>query len=255
MANNDNRPPQDNIAITPARDEIASYKRTQTKGALNSLGVVPDVQTGGSASNTLKIILASVVVVLILTAVLAGFLQQRLKAAEYTLKLTEARVAELESRLSVTDESLGESSAAMKVKLRELDFEVRKLWDNVWKKSKQRLEVLETKQQSHDKSLNNVKTFIDRTEQKLAQNEQVTTKLNQKLQTLDQLSSQLANNERKLKAQESNLEKTNDKVNQFNTRLIKAERLAADNKERLDSVDHFRRKVNADLLKLTGGTQ
>ena len=102
---------------------------------------------------------------------------------------------------------------------------------------------------------NNVKTFIDRTEQKLAQNEQITTKLNQKLQTLDQLSSQLANNERKLKAQESNLEKTNDKVNQFNTRLIKAERLAADNKERLDSVDHFRRKVNADLLKLTGGTQ
>ncbi|WP_339668836.1 hypothetical protein [Dasania marina] len=255
MASNDNRPPHDNIAITPARDEIASYQRTQSKGALSGLGVVPDVASNGSASNSLKITLAFVVVVLILTAVLAGFLQQRLKAAEHTLALTEARVAGLESRLSVTDESMGESSEAMKVKLREIDFEVRKLWDNVWKKSKERLEILETKQQSHDRSLNNVKSFIDSTEQKLASNDVVTNKLNQKLQTLDQLSNQLASNEKKLKAQESTLEKTNDKVNLFNNRLIKVERLSAENKERLDSVDHFRRKVNADLLKLTGGTQ
>ena len=50
------------------------------------------------------------------------------------------------------------------------------------------------------------------------------------------------------------MEKTNDKVNRFNTKLIQAERLSAENKERLDSVDNFRRKVNADLMKLTGGT-
>lgn len=254
MATNDKPTRPDTVSITPARDEIASYKRTQKKGLLSGLGEVPDVQSGGASSTSLKITLAFVVVVLVLTAVLAGFLQQRLKAAEQTLQRTEARVAELESRLSVTDESMGESSQAMKVKLREIDSEVRKLWDNVWKKTKQRLATMESKQQSHGKSLNNVKSFIDSTEQQLTKNAKITAGLSQKLKTLDQLSVKLASNNKKLKSLENNMESTNDKVNRFNTQVIKAERKVADNKERLDSVDNFRRKVNADLMKLSGGT-
>ena len=253
MANNDKRKPSDDFSITPARDEIASFQKTRSKSFISNLGEVPEVAAGGS-STSLKVTLAVVTIALIMTAVLAGFLQQRLKQAEKTIQLTEARVADLENRLSVTDESMGESAAAMKVKLRELDTEIRKLWDNVWKKSKQRLAALETKQQSHSKSLNNVKSFIDSTEQQLTKNAQTTASLSQKLTQLNSLNSKLASNEKKLKLLESSLENSNDKVNRFNTKIIKVERLSNENKERLDSVDNFRRKVNADLMKLSSGT-
>jgi len=255
MSNNDKHSNPDSFKITPARDEIASFKRSQGKNSLASaLGEVPDVQASGSSSTSVKLTLAAVLVILIATATLAGFLQQRLKIAEQTLQLTETRVAELEGRLSITDESIGESSAAMKVKIREIDSEVRKLWDNVWKKTKQRLEILETKQQSHTKSLSNVKNFIDNTEQQFVKNENIMDDLNQQLTTLKQLSTKLADNDKKLRQQENALENANDNINRFNTRMIKAERLAAENKERLDSVDNFRRKVNTDLMKLSTGT-
>ena len=227
MANNDKRKPSDDFSITPARDEIASFQKTRSKSFISNLGEVPEVAAGGS-STSLKVTLAVVTIALIMTAVLAGFLQQRLKQAEKTIQLTEARVADLENRLSVTDESMGESA--------------------------ERLAALETKQQSHSKSLNNVKSFIDSTEQQLTKNAQTTASLSQKLTQLNSLNSKLASNEKKLKLLESSLENSNDKVNRFNTKIIKVERLSNENKERLDSVDNFRRKVNADLMKLSSGT-
>lgn len=240
------------MKITPAKDEIASYQRNQSKSALaQKLGEVPDVHVGSSSTN-LKLVLASVIVVLVLTATLAGFQQHRLKIAEQNLQLTEARVAELEKRLSVTDESMTESSVGMKVKLREMDTEIRKLWDNVWKKSKQRLAALEAKQQSHSTSLSNVKRFIDNTEQKLASNEKVTQSLKQQLTTLSSLKNQQAANDKTLRRLESTIENSNDKINRFNTQLLKAESLSKENKERLDSVDNFRRRVNSEINHLKG---
>ncbi|MGK0441581.1 MAG: chromosome segregation ATPase [Pseudohongiellaceae bacterium] len=254
MATNDKRTPNDTFSITPAKDEIASYQKNQGKHSLaRSLGEVPDVASS-SSSTSIKLTLTAVTLILILTVALAGFLQQRLKMAEQTLQLTEARVAELESRLSVTDESMGESAASMKVKIRDMDGEIRKLWDNVWKKSKQRFSALEAKQQNHNKSLNNVKSFIDSTEQQLTKNAKTTRQLSQKLTTLDKLNNKQVKNEKKLQSLESSLENANDKVNRFNTRMIKNERLGKDNKERLDAVDNFRRKVNVDLMKLNRST-
>ena len=250
MPDNDKTKPQPSMKITPARDEIASYQRNQGKNSLaQRLGEVPDVNVQTSGTQV-KLVLATVVIILILTATLAGFLQYRLKMAEQTLQLTEARVSELEGRLSVTDESMSESGVAMKVKIREMDTEIRKLWDNVWKKSKRRIETLEAKQQSHTKSLNNVKTFIDSTEQKLTQTATMTANLTQQLKTLNNLKNQQAAIDKKIRQLESTVENSNDKLNRYNTRIVKTERLGKEHKERLDAIDNFRRKVNSDLNRL-----
>lgn len=250
------KPPQtppDPLKITPARDEIASYQRTQAKSSLaNKLGEVPSVSSNGGSG--LKLILVGVSVVLLLTAVLAGFLQHRLKIAEQSLQLTQARVADLENRLSVTDESMSESSVAMQIKIREMDFEIRKLWDNVWKKNKERFAELETQQETLIKSVNDNKNFINKTEQKFIQNDKITDNLTQQLKTLAELKAQLTANNKKLRQQENIIENANDNVTRLTTRLVKAERLASDNKERLDSVDNFRRNINSDISKLKGTT-
>jgi chromosome segregation ATPase len=48
---------------------------------------------------------------------------------------------------------MNQSGVAMQVRLKELDTEVRKLWDNVWKRSKERLDTLEAKTKKVDSSL------------------------------------------------------------------------------------------------------
>jgi DNA repair exonuclease SbcCD ATPase subunit len=61
----------------------------------------------------------------------------------HVLERYEGRIAELEDRLADTDEGMSQNAAVQAAKIRELDSEVRKLWDNVWKRSKERLGVLE----------------------------------------------------------------------------------------------------------------
>ena len=125
--------------ITPAHDEIASYQRSQAKsGLINSLGAVPDVP-GGASSPASTTALVLVVLIVLATAGLSAYLYQKLQLAEQSIVNYELRISDLERRLSVTDESMTESSVAMKVKVREMDSEIRKLWDNVWKKTKSRM--------------------------------------------------------------------------------------------------------------------
>jgi uncharacterized coiled-coil protein SlyX len=61
----------------------------------------------------------------------------------HVLERYEGRIADLEDRLADTDEGMSQNAAVQAAKIRELDSEVRKLWDNVWKRSKERLGVLE----------------------------------------------------------------------------------------------------------------
>ena len=72
-------------------------------------------------------------------AAAAYYLFDQLTIAQGDLKQAQQRLEVLEQRLSSADESLEENSVTTAVKLKELDFEIRKLWDNVWKKQKQEL--------------------------------------------------------------------------------------------------------------------
>ncbi len=245
--------------ITPAHDEIASFQRTQAKGSLAaSLGEVPEVGgSGGSASMATKSILTVVVLVLLATAAWAGFLHQKLQIAEKSIQNYELRIGDLERRLMVTDESMGESSAAMKVKLRELDSEVRKLWDNVWKKSKQKFAENDALLKKHTASIAASDAFIATARQQMTKSDDVVAGLSQQLKKTQQLHSQVAENQLMLNQQEKSLELLADKANRISADMGKLDRRVKGTEEWVESINGFRRQVNRDLgalKQVQGGT-
>ncbi|ARN72855.1 hypothetical protein [Oceanicoccus sagamiensis] len=243
--------------ITPAHDEIASFQRNQAKGQLAaSLGEVPDVGAAGSASASMatKSVLTLVVLVLLATAAWAGYLHQKLQIAEKSLQNYELRIGDLERRLMVTDESMGESSAAMKVKLRELDSEVRKLWDNVWKKSKQKFAENDALLKLHTESIAASDAFIASAKQQMTKRDDVVAGLSQQLQKTQQLHSQVAENQLVLGQQEKSLENMADKTNRVSADLGKLDRRVKGTEEWVESINGFRRQVNRDLTALKQGS-
>ena len=70
-------------------------------------------------------------------------LQGRVQLAEEKIVDYDMRIGDLEARLSDTDEGMNQNAELQAAKIRELDTEVRKLWDNVWKEASERLAKLE----------------------------------------------------------------------------------------------------------------
>ncbi len=237
--------------ITPAHDEIASYKRSQAKGALNAIGEVPNVGSNGEGSSTaVKSILAVVVLILLLTAGWAAYLHQRLGIADQAIRNYELRISDLERQLSVTDESMSESSVAMKVKLRELDFEIRKLWDNVWKKSKERLAEHDALLEKQQKSINAAEAFVASTRSQLAKNDTVVEDLRKQLKATEQMKERVAANVKALSGIQATAESAADKSNRLTSEVAKLERRLETNEEWIESINGFRRQVNRDLIDL-----
>jgi chromosome segregation ATPase len=161
----------------------------------------------------------------------------------------------------VTDESMGESSAAMKVKVREMDSEIRKLWDNVWKKSKQKFAEQDALLKKHGQSIAASDAFVASTKQQMSKSDDVVAGLSQQIKKTQQLHSQVAENQLMLNQQEKSLELVADKSNRVSADVGKLDRRVKGTEEWVESINGFRRQVNRDLgtLKqnvgqLQGGT-
>lgn len=236
--------------ITPAHDEIASYQRTQSKGSLSaSIGEVPDVKTPvGSGMSTSLLVL---IFVLILAAIgWAGFLHQKLQLAERVIKNYELRITDLERQLSVTDESMSESTVAMKVKIRELDSEIRKLWDNVWKKSKERLAAHDALLEQHGQSIKVSDAFIASAKQQMAKSDSVVAGLSLQLKKAEAMQSIVAANKQALTQQMSAIEAAADEINRVIVDMSKLDRRVKGTEEWVESINGFRRQVNREIATL-----
>ncbi|WP_145999214.1 hypothetical protein [Oceanicoccus sp. KOV_DT_Chl] len=250
MSQKDNDSMHQGPKITPAHDEIASFARTKAKGSLvASLGEVPDVE-GGAASAGVKTMLALVVLALLATAAWAGYLHQQLQAADRSLQDYELRITDLERQLSVTDESMSESSVAMKVKIRELDSEIRKLWDNVWKKSKEQFAQQGQLLKQQQESITANQLFIKSTKDQFSKNETVVASLSKQLKAAEQLQVRVAANQKALSDINGTVESTADKANRLNNEILKLERRVKETEGWLESINGFRRQVNSDITVL-----
>ena len=236
--------------LTPARDEIASYQRSAARGNIaNSLGAVPEVDNTSSSGGSPALVILLLVVSL-LTAAAAGYLFMQLQTAHKTLQNYELRITDLERQLSVTDESMSESAVAMKVKLRELDSEIRKLWDNVWKKSKEQFAANKKQLVEHSDKIAAADSFIDTAKEKFAESEKVVTGLKEQLEKARRVQSQVAANQLVLEQQEQNLESTADKTNRLASDMAKLDKRVKETEEWVDSINGFRRQVNRDISAL-----
>lgn len=240
---------KDSMRIAPAHDEIASYKRSQKKGLASKFGEVPEEHGAGVGVGTgTKTVLFLLVISLIGALGWSFLLNQRLQMAEKAVISYEARISDLEKRLSITDEDMTDSQASMQVKLKELDSEIRKLWDNVWKRSKAQLA-------SHEATLKKHDGFITNAKKQLQNNESVIKGLSDGLAKTRQMQDLVATHEQKISSQEGLLENTNDKLNLVTTDINKLNRRVKDNEEWVESINGFRRQVNRDInaLKQTSG--
>ena len=169
-------------------------------------------------------------------------LQTMLEAAQTQLKATQARVADMEALLSDTDETVNKSAAAMGAQLRLLDTEVRKLWDarKVSNASLLRLEKGAVTQEKQITGLNNKST---------AQQTRLDT-MEQSLSALTQVAGDLERLAANAQRAQTDVERLADGVNKANLERAALRKQVESNAEWIESINAFRRQVNANIAKL-----
>ena len=93
-------------------------------------------------------------------------LQQELNDARDSLERYSVRTGDLEDLLSDTDETVNQSATAMRVQLKRLDTENRKLWD-ARKVSNNKISELEKNSSAHGTDLANIKKTVTNNEKQL----------------------------------------------------------------------------------------
>lgn len=157
--------PDDKISdiprIVPQRDDDAVYRRQRPEAGESRKKAKPAKVAGEtSAGGPWRFIAALGVLIGLGAGAAAGFLYQQTQQLQGALAQSNQRIADLEGRLSTTDDSVNQSSAAMQVKIKELASEVDKLWASAWRKNSARLDEL-------DGALKKANTGVDATRKDL----------------------------------------------------------------------------------------
>ncbi|MEX1670397.1 hypothetical protein AB4876_15865 [Zhongshania guokunii] len=235
--------------ISLSIDEDDIVRPAASKKPQAAVAPPPVANSGGGG-----FVMFMLTVLILALAAVSYYLFDQLTATQQQLQLGQGRIDLLEQRLSVADESITESSVSTQVKLKELDVEVRKLWDNVWKKQKEELA-------QHDVSLAKQKADLDKAEKRIAA-------LETKLRTSDEQVAKIAksyNSEREsltsmagkldrvIAQAEVNRKQLLDMGKQvasggaLDARVKDIERRVTQNDEWLDSINAFRKQVNRDI--------
>src|SRR6056297_3205425 len=117
-------------SIVPTRDAAPQgQRRGRTQPERRHGAAAPASGSAGAAIG--RIVMAVALVVAAVACAWAWQLQQQLQAADAQMADYAGRLGDLEARLSDTDEGMTQNATVQAAKIRELDSEVRKLWDNV----------------------------------------------------------------------------------------------------------------------------
>ncbi len=169
-------------------------------------------------------------------------LQTLLDGAQTQLKTTQARVSDLEALLSDTDETVNKSAAAMGAQLRLLDTEVRKLWD-ARKGSNVTLNKLEKGAAAQEKQISGLNT------ESTSQNERLNA-LQKELSALTKVAGDLERLAANAQRAQTDVERLADGVNKANFERAALRKQVESNAEWIESINAFRRQVNASIAEL-----
>ena len=234
-------------SIIPSRDRDYTLVQTATsaprKKSGNGGGKPPVKQAGSGLLSRLFITVALVIAAI--ACAWAWQLQEQLKQASNTMNDYELRIGDLEARLSDTDEGMSQNAAGQAAKIRDLDTEVRKLWDNVWKQSKERLGKLEASSKTYNKKIAANEKSLKATQTKVSSAADDLAKLKNVSGDLSRLISSA-------KANQAEVERVADTLNRINLDLAKINRQVKSNEEGIRATDAFRRQVNGSINELEG---
>jgi chromosome segregation ATPase len=233
-------------SITATREGVSRRGSGGTRSKSHkSRGVNSRRASGGSRGYSLlsRFLAAVSLAVAGVACAWAWQLQQELDVAGVEMGRYAERISDLEARLSDTDEGMNQNATLQAAKIRELDSEVRKLWDNVWKKSKERLAKLEASSTSQGNRIAEVEASMNSTETKLTGAASDIAKLKSVAGDLERLMASA-------RANQTEVERVADTLNRINLDLSKLSKRVEANEEWVGSINAFRKQVNANLSEL-----
>jgi chromosome segregation ATPase len=199
------------------------------------------------AMNTSDVVTRSAAIIALVAACIAcvwGWeLREQLQLANGQMTDYATRIADLEARLSDTDEGMNQNAAVQAVKVASLESEVRKLWDNVWKQSKLRLGKLETSTAAQSKSLKGLESALANAELQLTELSSDADKLKGVAEELERVIASTS-------LTQAEVERVADNLNRIDLAATKLDKQVAANEEAVRSIDAFRKQVNASLNQL-----
>jgi len=234
-------------SIVPTRDGVpppgASRSRPGKAGGAPRAGTQKSPATGGGAGPLERVLIVVALVVAAVACAWAWQLQRDLQESVAQAGDYAQRIGDLEARLSDTDQGMNQNAEVQAAKIRELDSEVRKLWDNVWKQASERLAKLEKDTASQGKK-------IDAAAAGLATAQGQVKSASGDIAKLKSVAAELERLVASSKANQAEVERVADTINRVNLDIAKLNQRVQGNEEWIQSINAFRKQVNASLVEL-----
>ncbi|MCX2983220.1 hypothetical protein EYC98_20350 [Halieaceae bacterium IMCC14734] len=221
-------------SIIPQRDEGAIGTTTRGRTASSS---------SGGAGLWARLLITLSLVVAAVACAWAWQLQTALERSDEVQLRYETRIADLEDRLSDTDEGMSQSATAMAVKIKELYSEVDKLWASAWRRNKAKIAALDKSTASHGSTL----ASLQKTDKDYSAQLQT---LAADMKALQAVAGDLERMQNTANASEAQLERLGDDLNRLNLEFAKLQRRVGVGEEWVESNNNFRRTVNRNLSEI-----
>lgn len=241
----------DDMRIVPERDEIRprsgkkqSAPKTTSSSGKQSSSTAPAPNTG---SPFMTVVLCIFVVLL---SGAAAYLYLQTQELEMQRQSLAQRVQDIESKLSVTDESLSQSGAAMQSVLKEhsnkLDLhfsEIDKLWAVSNKRNKNWIEELQRKHKNVDSRVDSLASSMARIDPIMKGYDGIQSRL-------ETISSQLLVQSATVDDLASQARELTDNSGRNRSQLNSQSSAIEQHQEAIDAIDEYRLQINQRLRRL-----
>ena len=243
--------PDDHLSDVPriiaTRDDVASSRRPRAEASAEprraARAARSDAASAGNASGASTPLLVMALIIGIAGCAAAFLLWQQAGRLEQSLLQANQRIADLEGKLSTTDDSVTQSSAQMQVKIKELAGEVDKLWASAWRKNDGRLTQLEG-------SMKKAAGTFDAHQRRLTALDSSTAKLNEQVNAAAGAAASVATlTQQQAALQQSNARLTSTVTTLSNTQRAQEARIK-ESEQWVQSNIEFRKQVTQRLTRL-----
>ena len=235
----------DDLRIVPERDEARARPKSNRPTTAKARTKPPQKTTGGSS-----VLVGLLCIMVALVSGAAAYLYLQTQTLSEQRDDLDSRVKVLEQKLSVTDESLSESGAAIQSILRghseDLETqmsEIRKLWGVAYDTNRTNIETLEKTTATQTASVNALRDSV--------------TKFEPVADGFDSLKSRLeatANQSLALSAgfdeAEGQLRELTDTMTDLKADISAQKGISADHSEAIEAIDQYRVQINQRLIQL-----